>query len=664
MKTTLHFIVCLLLFSSLATAQPGSLDMSFGPGGIAITNIGGSAQDTPNDLAIQPDGKLLVAGFSTTAGATDIALVRYLPDGTLDASFGTGGIVKTDLGGTADQASAVLVLPDGKIVVAGTIGQGNLYDLFVARFLADGNLDTSFGTGGKAVADLGSSFDYANAAALQPDGKIVVAGFKAVGFGLDFGMARFQADGTLDAGFGTGGVVTTHIFEENQVTAVDIQPDGKIVVAGFASIAAKGDYAVARYLPDGSLDPDFGDSGFVTTDLEGNNNSDVGTCLALQPDGKLVVAGYANYVNLSFAAEIGLVRYNADGSLDEVFGNAGISVQNVGVSTFVEDMALNADGKIYLVGQSHTNNTNKRWLVVRCLPNGELDPSFGTDGAVYTDMVGSTSEHFTAALVQPDQKIVAAGRMGATPNLDFGVARYLPGLSATATLVQGVTCFGGADGSIEIAALGGAEPYAYSLNGVDFQASPVFAGLPAGSYTITVLDASGSTTTVAVEVTEPNAGPDIFLDLVENDLTITVAGDPVGYLFSIDGGLTFQASPVFTDLANGVYEIVVQDAAGCTASATVVVNFTSTGEPLPGFHLGLSPNPSDGLLRLSLTTPGSQLLEVWANDLSGRVVWQKKVRVSDNLIETIDLRAVPPGSYQVAVGSGKSIWAKKWVVIQ
>src|SRR5262245_24661714 len=218
---------------------------------------------------------------------------RLVPSaGALDPTFGTGGKVTTDLQGSSqDDGQAVAVQADGKIVVAGSF-QG--IDFAVVRYNADGTLDATFGTGGKVITNFGPGFttDAAQDLAIQSDGKIVVVGSSTNSVGTDFAVARYNADGTLDASFGTGGLVTTNFGGTSLDAAqgVAIQADGKIVVTGSSNSASpQDDFAVVRYNADGSLDTGFGTGGKVTTDFAGS--IDDAFAVALQADGKIVAAG-------------------------------------------------------------------------------------------------------------------------------------------------------------------------------------------------------------------------------------------------------------------------------------------------------------------------------------------------------------------------------------
>ena len=339
-----------------AYAAAGDLDPTFGNGGKVTTDFGGS--DVANALAIQPDGKIVVAGNTSDLS---LVLARYNGNGSLDTTFGTGGSVVTGL----LRGSDVVIQPDGKIVVAGD-SDG---DFAVARFNSNGSLDTSFGIGGVVTTDFSGEADQSFAVALRSDGKIVAAG-RAFNFNkgtfVDFALARYNSDGSLDAGFGSGGKVTTHFgFRDNeQALDVALQPDGKIIAAG-AVVATFSDFALARYNNDGSLDASFGSGGKVTTDFF--IDDDVANGLALQSDGRIVAAGFAANPN-TFSFDFALARYNSDGSLDAGFGSGGkVTTDFFNRFDVAHDVALQPDGKIVAAGIANTGAANTDFAVARYL---------------------------------------------------------------------------------------------------------------------------------------------------------------------------------------------------------------------------------------------------------------------------------------------------------
>ena len=388
-------------------AAPGDLDQSFGTGGKVVTRDGACSQASA--LAIQyNDGKLVVAVDFWCLSPKTFALRRYNPNGIVDSSFGTGGKVTTDFGGSSS-AYALAIQADGKLVAAG----GALNDFALARYNSDGSLDSGFGTGGKVTTDFGGSSG-ATALAIQADGKLVAAGVA----GDDFALARYNPNGSLDPNFGIGGKVTTDFGGSDRANALAIQADGKLVTAGVA-----GDhFALARYNPDGSLDSNFGTGGKVTTDF-GDSNGVGARDLAIQADGKLVVVGtkVVGFLGNDFA----LARFNADGTLDSSFGTGGKVVTNIGGHDGAIALAIQTDGKLVAAGTTTVTPADDdfHFALARYNPNGSLDSSFGTGGKVITSHFPNffaDGEGASALAIQLDGKLVAAG----FATSDIGLARY------------------------------------------------------------------------------------------------------------------------------------------------------------------------------------------------------------------------------------------------
>jgi uncharacterized delta-60 repeat protein len=306
----------------------GNLDPTFGRDGKVVTDFGLKSQDGARAARIQANGKITLAGCGGDLiinGRGPFTLARYTTAGRLDASFGHGGKVQTSFGARALAcAFSEAIQPDGKLVVAGRTSAGPLRDgtFALARYTTRGRLDASFGRGGKVLTDLSSgSFDEV-AVAIQADGKIVAAGASdRGGSSRDFALARYTANGRLDPSFGNGGKVLTDFGSSSDDTpfALAIQANGKLVVAGRSNARGNMDFALARYNQDGSLDPSFGLEGKVLTDF-GSSSGDQAFALAIQADGRPVAAGW-RYVRgrTNFA----LARYTTRGRLDRSFGNGG-----------------------------------------------------------------------------------------------------------------------------------------------------------------------------------------------------------------------------------------------------------------------------------------------------------------------------------------------------
>jgi uncharacterized delta-60 repeat protein len=340
--------------------------------------------------------------------------------GDLDPTFDGDGKVTTDFS-SRDEAHAMAIQGDGKIVAVGFTGPLDGTDFALARYKTDGSLDPTFDGDGKVTTDIDSRSDTALAVALQADGKIVAAGgaFTVSGT-VDFALARYNPDGSLDPTFGVGGTVTTDVAVglDDVALAVAIQADGKIVAAGDAvTLLTPADFAVARYLPNGSLDPTFGAGGTVTTDF-GDGNDDAAFAVALQQDGKIVAAGYSQSGNYDFA----LARYNADGSLDATFNDDGkVTTDFAGAFDQAEAVAIQSDGRIVAAGQAFAPGSD--FALARYNSNGSLDPTFDGDGKVTTDFA-SDADQATEVAIDGVGKIVASGRARVSGAFDFALARY------------------------------------------------------------------------------------------------------------------------------------------------------------------------------------------------------------------------------------------------
>lgn len=404
-----------LALGATTVAQPGSLDDIFGTNGKVITDFG-TFHDRGYSVAIQPDGKIVIAGESNNGSDRDFAIARYNTDGTLDDSFSAGGKVTTDFGMSEDYGKSVAIQEDGRIVVAGYSSNGTDDDFALARYNTNGGLDSSFGGDGKVTTDFGTGHDDGNTVAIQSDGKIVVAGSSDI----DLAIARYNTDGTLDNSFGLDGKVTTAFGTgSDRGRSVAIQPDGRIIVAGDADNGSDIDLALARYNTDGTLDNNFGLDGKVITDFGAGH--DYGRSVAIQPDGKILIAGESNF-------DFALARYNTDGTLDNTFGTDGKVTTDFGSYYDAgNSVAIQPDGRIVVVGFM-LNGPDRDFALARYNTDGTLDSNFGLGGKV-TTALGTSDDYGYSVAIQPDGMIVMAGFSGSTTGSDFAVARYLSGLN-------------------------------------------------------------------------------------------------------------------------------------------------------------------------------------------------------------------------------------------
>ncbi|MDY6902320.1 MAG: DUF4347 domain-containing protein [Cyanobacteriota bacterium] len=395
---------------------PGDLESTFGYGNI----------DIAYDIAIQPDGKILVVGAIDDKGTEDFAILRYNPDETLDTSFGNNGKVITDISGASDTSYELAIQPDGKLVLVGTAKNGTDIDIAIARYNANGSLDNNFGNGGKVITDFDNKDDYVKTVAIQSDGKIVIGGYiygDNTYDNKDFALIRYNVDGTLDTGFGKAGRVITPVTDSQDfIQSILIQPNGKILAVGSASYSG---FGLTRYNTDGTLDTSFGIDGKVRTNLNNvNNRWNHANSAAIQPDGKIVVAGFKEdtYNTSDFA----LTRYNTDGSLDSNFGDNGKVVTAIGNSyASAESLVITPNGKIVVAGTVR-NNDKRDFALVAYNPDGSLDRDFGDSGKVITVANHSIYEsQDTSIALQADGKIVLAGRQ----NWNTSVVKRYEGVS-------------------------------------------------------------------------------------------------------------------------------------------------------------------------------------------------------------------------------------------
>jgi uncharacterized delta-60 repeat protein len=332
MKKILSIICFTFLTISVMFAQTNGLpDSSFDSDG-RVTYLS-DKEEIAYAMVVQPDGKILVGGrMDITASKCHFLLLRYNTNGTQDSTFGTNGVVETTIYGTEDVINAIALQPDGKIVVAGTsYSDITAYDIAFARYNTNGTLDDTFGDNGTKVIDIlgnndGSHDEKVNSAlAIQADGKIVAAGYIHNVISYDFMMVRLNANGTVDTSFGTNGFAITDVADASSdaIRGIALQPDGKIVAVGSSNMNTI-TFVSARYSSNGSLDATFGKSG-LTVGANTEEKYEEPFALLLQPDGKIVSVGIQQQNPGNFRSAQ-LNRYNSNGTYDSTFGKDGVAI--------------------------------------------------------------------------------------------------------------------------------------------------------------------------------------------------------------------------------------------------------------------------------------------------------------------------------------------------
>jgi uncharacterized delta-60 repeat protein len=439
----LAFVV-MVVVAAPASAAPGDIDSSFGAGGRVRTDFAGFF-DIAQDALVQGNGKVVAVGqvaTGTTFGSADFGVARYTDGGDPDPAFSSDGRQRTDFGGMGDAAEAVAQQGDGKLVVAGSSETAGGGRFALARYTTNGHLDTTFSGDGK-VRSAFPGYDSASAAdvAAQPDGRIVAVGVAIAephapgpggwarggpGVVSDVAVARYKPNGTLDPTFGGGdGLVTTDFGGNFDLgSAVTVLSSGAILVAGLSQTPSSEQRFIAvKYLTNGARDGSFdGDGKVVVNMVAGEPESVAG--LAVRPDGRIVIGGTAhNAVTGSSGADLAVLRLKANGGVDTSFGGGdGKAFANFGGTENPDAMMRQDDGKLVFVATRPPSQTETQAIwVFRLTGAGAPDTGFGAAGRAeieFSDSVGG----FGGALDQSG-RIVAVGRVGIGNDGDFAATR-------------------------------------------------------------------------------------------------------------------------------------------------------------------------------------------------------------------------------------------------
>jgi uncharacterized delta-60 repeat protein len=622
-----------------------TLDASFGSRGV-VADFGTRADAS---LVVQPDERVIAVG-----GQDDFELARYLPSGAPDTSFGAGGHVVFDVtDGGSERATSVVLLPDGRILVGGSASAGTAYDWVLARFLPDGSPDPSFGTGGRVRLDLGADGgNELHDLVLLADGKVVAAGSVnqgAAAGGVNFAAVRLDAAGGLDATFGTGGVAAVDFAGgDDRAYGVGVQRTGKIVLGGTSGVGGNTQFALARFTPDGQLDAGPAGTPFATgksnTPLPGYPGSSALT-MAMQADDKIVLAGWV------MGKEYAVARYDRDGALDKTFGGGDGVWTNYYYEWKVADIAVSPAGQIALIG---TYTATGGVQVGRLTPEGGSDLTFtGANGifaGVFPLDLAPGWEQPSAVAVGPDGNLVflATGQPGIV------LARLAAEPADAFVDVTNVGPTGADIGPDRTVAEGtkasftatftdpGVDPWVYLWRVTDAPGRVVAEGttktfdfIPAddGVYTVqfTVTDdgnqSSSDTTVLTVTNVAPTAavtGPATAAEgtAVTFNSTVTDPGtaDVLTRQWSIrypdgrtiDGGGSLSLA--FTPPDNGTYTVtlVVSDDDGGSSSATATLSVTNVAPTLtPGVPASVYVGQSFNLT-FGASDPGQDLINTWA----------------------------------------------------
>ncbi len=430
-------VLLLALLATRALAAAGGLDTSFSGDGKRLQPWGPSFDDNANAVAIQSNGRIVAAGFSNQSGPNgpDFAIARYASSGSLDQGFSGDGKRLQSFGndGNFDGGNDMAIQPNGRIVVVGVSDQsGSGQDFAIARFMPDGSLDQSFSGDGKRLQSFdnnGSRSDVANGVAIQPDGRIVVVGYSDQGNPKhEFAVARYMPDGSLDQSFsGDGKRLITFSPGNDQAHDVALQSNGRIVVVGYTRPTSPEDFAIARLTASGQPDDSFSQDGKRVQSFDNGAFDDDARAVAIQADGRIVVAGESQQGGAT-AIDFAIARYMQNGSLDQSFSGDGKRLQSFDNATGGDEadgLAVQPNGRLVVVGESGQSGTGPDTAIARYMQNGRLDQSFSGDGKRLVTF-GPGNEGARDVALQADGRIVVAGfsDQGASGE-DWAIVRLL-----------------------------------------------------------------------------------------------------------------------------------------------------------------------------------------------------------------------------------------------
>lgn len=418
MKKLYSLLFLFLASITVATAQSGTLDPTFGTDGVVTTAVH-SNYNMAETTVVQADGKILVAGTAGTPSTYQMAVARYNEDGSLDTSFGNDGTLRIPVGPLKSFVMDMAQQPDGKILLGGRTWDNVSGDFALLRLNEDGSFDDTFGTNGIALIQTPET-EASEAMTLLDDGKILMVGYRDD----NLTAAKFNTDGSLDTSFGVNGWAVV-VFDNISSYADDvaIQDDGKIVISGFAlNMDNRFQIAGARLNPDGSVDSSFGTNGTVLFNVGEWN--DFGEGVVIQDDGKILIGGHKWISNVQQKHDLFVSRLNTDGSLDTSYGDNGTATARlVDGANYANGLVLQADGKPILAGYTVLQG-EINMAMVRFDTTGNLDSTFDGDGMVSFDYQGREDYCYAIAL-QADNKIILAGYSYGGGGSEFEVARFL-----------------------------------------------------------------------------------------------------------------------------------------------------------------------------------------------------------------------------------------------
>lgn len=646
-------------------------DHSFGNGGVAI----GMTANYINagKVIVQPDNKII----QVVTNYGGFFLIRYKSSGPLDSSFGSNGKVQTEIATYGSFSNSAALQSDGKIVVTGSAFSNDMYgDFALARYLPNGNLDSSFGIDGKLTTPIGPYDDAAFDVTIQQDGKILVAGYtNDNNYTSSFAVARYQTNGTVDSSFGQNGKAVFHVgpfityignyyygrYAGEWAKVIAAQADGKIIVAGssyalhncydyYGSVYCDEAFGMARLNSNGSIDSTFGSNGRVRDTLLLRTASG----MAFQTDGKILVTGYGR--QQAFIAE----RYNSNGNLDSSFGTNGKVVNNVGGSGFESEsnsVALFPDGKIVLSGWASNNS----FAVTRLLTNGSPDVLFNGTGST-TFQIQPGSYDYASSLAIQDGKIIVGGYSQNGNSQSTVVVRLLDNGSAILPVITagGPLVFCAGNNVRLVSSEQGTIQWYRNNNPINGATDTSYLAAVSGTYFVRVSNSNGCGNSLPVIVTVNNnpVKPQVNWS---TPLFSTTAGYPHYQWWFNDVMIADSDSNSFRATQTGEYKVTVFDSLGCRSiSDSFILRVLAVGDiVIGGSKIRYYPNPVQSVLNIEVSNPYVNKFKAELYDVSGKLVLSQLLNQAHN---QLPLQKLPTGFYQLVIHNEVKRVAVKLIV--
>lgn len=632
--------ITLFLFCKLSIAQlPGSLDSSFDGDGKAFIDFG-YEYNFGEAVAIQTDGKIIEVGSNNSY----FLITRLNNNGSLDNSFDNDGKVQISLTGGDDFPTSVIVQPDGKILVAGDCGFYNATDFGIVRLNSNGSLDNSFNGNGKVIINVSGINDLPHSLALQPDGKILLAGWSR-SFATNlyfFSIVRLNSNGTLDSSFNGNGKKTFNAgLSKSLAYSVAIQPDYKILVGGFAYDSSTSRFAVVRLNTNGSFDSSFDGDGkaLVQVGVRGGAYS-----MMLQPNGKIVMAGPARLCDTCHGG-FGILRLNSNGSVDSSFDADGKTIVRVNEDPSFDEwataIALQSDGKIIVGGNSGLNKPfDYNMAVIRLNANGTFDNSFNGNGKALIGLPLYV-EYCESLALQEDGKIILGGYgYGSPPDSKhlFMVTRLFGGSNAITVSAKSSSITEGNSGKKNLSFVVKLSSPAVTNCSVQVKTVPVTATKNLDYKTVndTLEFAIGDTAKIVVvklisdTIVEPN---ETFKLKLFNPVNLSIGSNTAK-------GTIVNDDTAFVSITSLLSEKIL----------------------LPD-KLSLYPNPSTGAITLTCISINSGKVQLMVYDIAGRLLFTKAEQAIKGVnTYQLNLSRLTFGNYYLQLNNGNQQQRAKFVI--